>query len=207
MKELVMKRLLVWKYCSVMLALALLCGIACADSSDAMLTLANDHGFEVETSTNDGGVLRCDYALANSKTARVTWSDAANQYTVKGDPNSVAQFYVDALSLGGWDSCKYIIGKKARISYGVKSNQVCDTLDEYLDQMQQTLGVTAAASAAATAESADVRDYILNTNSKKFRYPNCPSVAKMKDKNKQAFTGTREEVIAMGYDPCGQCNP
>lgn len=207
MKKLVMKRFLFRQFCSVILAFALLFGIACADSSDAMLTLIDNLGFEVETSANDDGTLRCDYTLANSKTARVTWSDAANQYTVNGDPNAVAQFYVDALALGGWDSCKYIIGKKARISYGVKSNQVCDTLDEYLDQMQQALGVTAATSAANTAESADVRDYILNTNSKKFHYPSCPSVSKMKDKNKQAFTGSRDEVIAMGYDPCGQCNP
>ena len=50
-------------------------------------------------------------------------------------------------------------------------------------------------------------DYVLNTNSKKFHYPSCKSVKKMKDKNKREFTGTRDEVIGMGYDPCGNCNP
>lgn len=50
-------------------------------------------------------------------------------------------------------------------------------------------------------------DYVLNTNSKKFHYPSCKSVKKMKDKNKREFTGTRDEVIDMGYDPCGNCNP
>ena len=49
--------------------------------------------------------------------------------------------------------------------------------------------------------------YILNTNTKKFHYPYCKSVNQMKEKNKQEFTGTRDEVIAMGYDPCGNCNP
>ena len=29
----------------------------------------------------------------------------------------------------------------------------------------------------------------------------------MKDYNKQEFTGTREDVIAMGYEPCGKCHP
>ena len=50
-------------------------------------------------------------------------------------------------------------------------------------------------------------DYVLNTNTHKFHYPNCASVKKMKDKNKQFYTGTREEVIAMGYSPCGNCHP
>lgn len=49
--------------------------------------------------------------------------------------------------------------------------------------------------------------YVLNTNTHKFHLPTCPSVDQMKDKNKQEFTGTREEVIDMGYDPCGRCNP
>ena len=53
----------------------------------------------------------------------------------------------------------------------------------------------------------DVHDYVLNTNSHKFHYPDCSSVGQMKDSNKKYFTGTREEVIAMGYDPCGNCNP
>lgn len=49
--------------------------------------------------------------------------------------------------------------------------------------------------------------YILNTNTRKFHRPDCSSVKKMKDKNKAEFTGTREEAIAAGYDPCGNCNP
>lgn len=50
-------------------------------------------------------------------------------------------------------------------------------------------------------------DYVLNTNSKKFHYPDCSSVDQMSDQNKKYFSGTREEVIAMGYQPCGRCNP
>ena len=53
----------------------------------------------------------------------------------------------------------------------------------------------------------DAQQYILNTNTKKFHIPGCGSVAKMKEKNKQVFYGTREEAIAAGYDPCGKCHP
>lgn len=49
--------------------------------------------------------------------------------------------------------------------------------------------------------------YILNKNTKKFHYPTCSSVNQMKDSNKWYYEGTRDEVIAMGYDPCGRCHP
>ncbi len=49
--------------------------------------------------------------------------------------------------------------------------------------------------------------YVLNTNSLKFHYPTCSSVSTIKDKNRRDFYGTRDELIAMGYDPCGRCHP
>ena len=50
------------------------------------------------------------------------------------------------------------------------------------------------------------RTYVLNTNTKKFHDPGCPSVNTMSEKNKLFYTGSRNEVIAMGYDPCKRCN-
>ena len=50
-------------------------------------------------------------------------------------------------------------------------------------------------------------DYILNTNSMKFHVPSCSSVKRMSDKNKQSYNGSRDDLIAMGYDPCQNCNP
>ena len=50
-------------------------------------------------------------------------------------------------------------------------------------------------------------DYILNTNTHKFHIPSCGSVKQMSEANKKAYTGNRDDVIAMGYDPCKKCNP
>ena len=50
-------------------------------------------------------------------------------------------------------------------------------------------------------------NYVLNTNTMKFHYPTCSSVDDMKEKNKQIYTGSRDEVINMGYVPCKRCNP
>ncbi len=59
----------------------------------------------------------------------------------------------------------------------------------------------------ASSNENTTADYVLNTNSKKFHNPNCASVSKMKDSNKQLFSGSREELISQGYAPCSNCNP
>lgn len=49
--------------------------------------------------------------------------------------------------------------------------------------------------------------YIVNVNTDKFHYPECSSVDQMSEKNKLEYTGTRDELISRGYDPCKRCNP
>lgn len=49
--------------------------------------------------------------------------------------------------------------------------------------------------------------YILNTDSHKFHYSYCPGTAGIKIANREAFTGTRSELIEKGYFPCKRCNP
>lgn len=66
---------------------------------------------------------------------------------------------------------------------------------------------TAAPVLEESAEEPVGTDYILNTNTHKFHYPTCASVKQMAEKNKQFHSGTRDEVIDMGYVPCKKCNP
>lgn len=49
-------------------------------------------------------------------------------------------------------------------------------------------------------------EWILNTNTKKYHHPWCSSVSTIKEKNKQGFSGTEEELKRMGYAPCKKCN-
>ena len=49
--------------------------------------------------------------------------------------------------------------------------------------------------------------YILNTNTKKFHYESCGSADDINPENKNTYTGTRDDLIKMGYDPCGNCDP
>lgn len=49
--------------------------------------------------------------------------------------------------------------------------------------------------------------YIINMNTRKFHRPTCSSVSMMNESNKREVTGTREQLIKEGYDPCQRCNP
>lgn len=66
------------------------------------------------------------------------------------------------------------------------------------DSMEDTAGTT-------TPEDAAV--YILNTNSKKFHSAVCGSVEKISESNRKEFSGSRDELISQGYEPCGTCKP
>ena len=60
---------------------------------------------------------------------------------------------------------------------------------------------------AVQEETPKEETYILNTSTKKFHRPGCSSVGQMKESNKEEFTGSRDDMIARGYDPCKRCNP
>lgn len=64
-----------------------------------------------------------------------------------------------------------------------------------------------AGSASSANSSSQEQDYILNTSSHKFHLPTCTSVEDMSEKNKQSYHGTRDNLLAQGYTPCGNCNP
>ena len=50
-------------------------------------------------------------------------------------------------------------------------------------------------------------NYTLNTNTKKFHYPNCSSAKSISAANRSDFVGERDTLIAQGYKACGICKP
>lgn len=50
-------------------------------------------------------------------------------------------------------------------------------------------------------------DYVLNTSTMKFHYPNCSSVEKISAENRSDTRASRDDVLSWGYDPCGKCHP
>lgn len=56
-------------------------------------------------------------------------------------------------------------------------------------------------------DNAEQTEFVINTNTGKFHKPDCKSVKKIKAKNKEEFNGSRDELIAEGYEPCSSCRP
>ena len=50
-------------------------------------------------------------------------------------------------------------------------------------------------------------NYVCNMNTRKFHFPDCSSVYQMKEENRYYTDQSRDELIAEGFEPCGNCNP
>ena len=58
-----------------------------------------------------------------------------------------------------------------------------------------------------TEDNEKTLNYVLNTNTHKFHKENCESVRDIAGSNKEVYTGNREDLINMGYEPCKSCKP
>ena len=57
------------------------------------------------------------------------------------------------------------------------------------------------------AEEPKTTNYVLNSGTMKFHKPTCSSVGDISASNRVDFSGTRDEVVAMGYVACKRCYP
>lgn len=60
---------------------------------------------------------------------------------------------------------------------------------------------------SSTASSTSDTEYVLNTKSKKIHLPDCSSVSKIDEDNKEVTDKSKEELINEGYEACGSCKP
>ena len=132
------------------------------------------------------------------------WRLQPNQATYEGDNLVASGVLMEASSLedrgAGLEFCVYCYNVQPGIGIDYSNG------DNWLNQISTTEGLQEEPD-RESSQGNDTQTYILNTNTKKFHYPSCSSVEQMKDKNKQEYTGTREDVITMWYEPCKNCNP
>ena len=86
-----------------------------------------------------------------------------------------------------------------------KMEEIADREPETVAQTEHSIPNT------FNAQSSDSKNtestYIINTSTYKFHNPACSSVNQMNDSNKREYTGNRDDIIALGYEPCKRCNP
>lgn len=80
-------------------------------------------------------------------------------------------------------------------------------IDYATGNSHQDDSVVVDASKSTTAAEANVQTYVLNTNTKKFHKESCNSAKSMDASNKKIYTGSRQDIIDMGYEACGVCKP
>lgn len=80
-------------------------------------------------------------------------------------------------------------------------------IDYATGDSHQDDSIVADASQSTTAAEANVQTYVLNTNTKKFHKESCNSAKSMDASNKKIYTGSRQDIIDMGYESCGVCKP
>ncbi len=182
--------------------LLIFCAAALAEG-DGLTALVRSRGFDPTPTQGSGVILRCDYTRTDDTSAAMVWSDGTQLLAVSGESAALSQLYLDALDLGGWESCRYIVGEEARLSFGTVSAQRCETLQDYAALVKAALSIQSFADAIAGV----TRSYVLNKRSKKFHHPECPGIRNMNPGNREDFTGTRSALIAQGYSPCGICKP
>ena len=201
----------------------LICGDAGKAEEQAMLDsgvtldsdvyLASHHGSEGSSSEA--------FMRAVSPTAVVVSAGAGNSY---GHPTRTVLNRVKACGAALYrtdlQGTITVTSDGTSLSWSVDATQDYRDGDEVAAGAADTTGTSGAADTAGSAAqassggetaaggTADVTgEYVLNTNTKKFHRSSCSSVAQMSPENKAAFSGSREELIAAGYDPCKRCNP
>ena len=175
--------------------------------------LASHHGSEGSSSEA--------FMRAVSPTAVVVSAGAGNSY---GHPTRTVLNRVKACGAALYrtdlQGTITVTSDGTSLSWSVDATQDYRDGDEVAAGAADTTGTSGTADTAGSAAqassggetaaggTADVTgEYVLNTNTKKFHRSSCSSVAQMSPENKAAFSGSREELIAAGYDPCKRCNP
>lgn len=98
-----------------------------------------------------------------------------------------------------------VIDLKTGDSYAVENDENHESHEDY--GIDTTDVATEEVLSVELTEQLDGVTYIANKNTYKFHHTWCSSVEAMKEKNKWYYSGTREELIGMGYESCGYCNP
>lgn len=103
----------------------------------------------------------------------------------------------------GVEFCQFAYNVQPGITIDYATGNSHETTEEEAKQQASKSQSTKSSSSSKSSNTT----YVLNTNTKKFHKPDCPSVKSTKEENKTEWTGTREELIAAGYEPCGRCKP
>lgn len=197
------------KLVSLLLALMLIAGIALAEGVDVVGDYVSSLGYTASSEKNRSGMIGCYFTETSKGADALAWSDAKKIYTITGkrSGDALKQLYVELLGMAEWEAGVYYIDDAALYAFNapdVNSERTYKTLRTFTKAVTDHVGAPAPAPASSKTGK---QTYVLSTGTKKFHLPDCTFAKKIKAKNKQKYTGSRDELIAQGYEPCKVCNP
>lgn len=104
----------------------------------------------------------------------------------------------------------YVYNVQPDITIDYATGDNWETTEEEKAEQKEQAADSAKKQTDSTGADTDVSEeqtYIINKNTHKFHLPDCSGAADIKEKNREEFHGTREDVTAQGYEPCGRCDP
>lgn len=193
---------------AVLLAVALLMGIALAENVADVKTYVEREGYKIASVKNKSGLVGC-WFTEGTDSDTLQWSDKSRIYTVSGAADTeLRSLYGEIAGMYEWDTCSYSVGDKVQFAYNapeITAVKSYKTLKNYVKYVTEYLETQQPVNAPAQKTGKQV--YILNTSSKKFHFEDCASAQLIKKENRQRYTGKRSDLIAQGYEPCKKCNP
>jgi len=108
-----------------------------------------------------------------------------------------------------FDGTNLVAGGVQMEAYSVEDSGEGISFHVYVYNVQPGVEIDYATGAShlADVETDTETKYILNTSSRKFHLPSCSSADSIAASNRKDYTGSRENLVAKGYEPCGQCKP
>lgn len=98
----------------------------------------------------------------------------------------------------------YNVQPNVEIDYATGESQLADETSTAEDNSEDAAKDDQTETAGKDTE---VREYVLNKNTKKFHRPDCSSVDDIKPQNRETVKESREYLILGDYEPCKRCNP
>lgn len=93
----------------------------------------------------------------------------------------------------------------SEISFNVFIYNIQDGISINYATGESTLDTHTTDYSPAALDFSGKQEYVINKNTGKFHLPSCSSVSDIKPKNKKLVTGTYDEIISSGYEPCHRC--
>lgn len=196
------------RFLAVLLALALMTGIALAEQVADVNAYVERQGYKIASVKNKTRLTGC-WFTEGVDADTLQWSDQTRVYTVSGAADTdLRALYGEIAGMYEWDTCTYTVGDKVQFAYNapeITAVKSYKTLKNYIKYLGEYLETRPPVQASVSNTGKQV--YILNTSSRKFHFEDCASAKKIKKANRERYTGKRSDLIAQGYEPCKKCNP